>query len=84
MRRLATDSALREQLGRAGQAYWQREHTVDIMADDYERIIEQAIARPAGRPFDTPHDEAPPVHIDDAGERRLRALLEPFGIGDPF
>jgi len=84
MRRLATDPALREQLGRAGQAYWQREHTVVMMADDYERIIEQAIARPAGRPFDTPHDEAPPVHIDDAGERRLRALLEPFGIGDPF
>ena len=81
MRRLATDASVREQLGRAGQAYWQREHSIDVMVDDYVRIIEDAVSRPAGTPLDSPDV---PAHLHDTGERRLRALLEPFGIGDPF
>ena len=81
MRRLATDGSLREQLGRAGQAYWQREHSIEVMVDDYVRIIEEAVSRPAGTPMDAPDV---PAHLHDSGDRRLRALLEPFGIGDPF
>ena len=83
MRRLATDPALREQLGRAGQAYWQREHSIEVMIDDYVRLIGEAVSRPAGQPPDS-SDAGVPAHLHDTGDRRLRALLGPFGIGDPF
>jgi len=83
MRRLATDAALREQLGRAGQAYWQREHSVEVMVDDYVRLIDEAVSRPAAAPIGSSSGDVP-AYLRDAGDRRLRALLEPFGIGDPF
>jgi glycosyltransferase involved in cell wall biosynthesis len=73
MRRLATDAALRERLGRAGRAWWEREHTIDAMADDYERVMREAAARPDP-------DVDLPAHMRDAGDRTLRALLDPFGL----
>jgi glycosyltransferase involved in cell wall biosynthesis len=77
MRRLASDAALREALGRAGQEYWTRNGTVDAMVDDYERIIPLAAARPAP-------DAALPRHLRDAGDRTLRALLSPFALDLPW
>jgi glycosyltransferase involved in cell wall biosynthesis len=77
MRRLATDAALRERLGHAGREWWEREHTVEAMVDDYERVMREATARPAP-------DVALPAHMHDAGDRRLRALLEPFGVTVPL
>lgn len=81
MRRLAQDAELRERLGRAGQAWWQREHSLEMMVDDYERVIAAA----AARTVDVPEagDGAPP-HLRDAGNRRLNALLAPFGIEAPI
>jgi glycosyltransferase involved in cell wall biosynthesis len=77
MRRLATDAALRERLGHAAREWWEREHTVEAMVDDYERVMREAIARPAS-------DAALPGHLRDAGDRKMRALLEPFGVTVPL
>jgi glycosyltransferase involved in cell wall biosynthesis len=73
MRRLATDAALRERLARAGLAWWEREHTVEVMVDDYERVMRDAASRPDP-------DVDLPAHMRNTGDRRLRALLAPFGI----
>jgi glycosyltransferase involved in cell wall biosynthesis len=72
MRRLAADASLREQLGRAGREWWTREHTVDAMADDYERVMEEAMRRPL------PAVELPP-HMRNRADRVLTTLLGPFG-----
>ena len=73
MRRLAGDAQLRARLGSAARAYWSREHSVEGMADDYERIMREAAARA---------DPAVhlPAHMRNPGDRRLTALLAPFGI----
>jgi glycosyltransferase involved in cell wall biosynthesis len=39
MTRLADDGSLRERLGRAGFEYFRREHQMNLMADDYIRLI---------------------------------------------
>ena len=77
MRRLATDATLRHALARAGQDYWQREHTLAAMVEDYDRVMKVAAARP---------DPAPqlPEHMRDRGESTLRALLAPFGLEAPW
>ena len=77
MRRLATDADLRATLGRAAQAYWQREHSIAAMADDYESIVARCasgeIAAVGG------HGEEVPHHLRPVGDETLRALLVPFG-----
>jgi glycosyltransferase involved in cell wall biosynthesis len=73
MRRLAADAALRGELGRAARDWWARDHSVEAMADDYERVMREAAARP-----DPVVDL--PAHMRNAGDRRLDALLKPFGI----
>jgi hypothetical protein len=77
MRRLASDTALREQLGRAARAWWTREHSIDAMADDYERIMRDAASRP------DPLVNLP-AHMRSPGDAKLRALLEPYGLRDPL
>jgi glycosyltransferase involved in cell wall biosynthesis len=77
MRRLATDADLRALLGHAARAYWAREHSVEAMADDYERVMRMALAREAGK-------GGGPPHLRPDGDIRLRELLAPFGIRDPF
>ena len=77
MRRLAADADLRAQLAHAGQAWWGREHSVEVMADDYERVMKDAAARPdPGLTL--------PAHMRDTGGRKLQALLAPFGIESPI
>jgi len=73
MRRLASDAALRETLGRAGREYWECEHTLDAMVNDYERVIALAAARP------DPQVTLPP-HMRDSGDRTLRAVLGAFEV----
>lgn len=46
IRRLGTDAALRDRLGRNARAWWQREHTVDRMVLDYERAFARAVTLP--------------------------------------
>jgi glycosyltransferase involved in cell wall biosynthesis len=55
MHRLAVDADLREALGRRARAYWEVEHTVDRMADDYERVLARARTLPAPAPGRPPH-----------------------------
>ena len=54
MRRLAKDSNARAQLARAGHAYWSANHTREIAANDYRRIIRDAATRPAPVVTDLP------------------------------
>jgi glycosyltransferase involved in cell wall biosynthesis len=72
MRRLASDGALREQLGRAALEWWGREHSVEAMVEDYERVTRDAARRPA------PQVELP-AHMRNPGDRKLRTLMAPFG-----
>ncbi len=73
MRRLAADAELRAAIGRAAYEYWRREHSLEAMVDDYERVIADAASRPA------PRAELP-AHIRDSGAARLRSLTAPFGV----
>ena len=73
MDRLAGDAGLRDRLGRAARRYWEREHTVARMADDYVRLIERTLARPASAalPAGTLPDPCRPA-------RELTLALGPF------
>ena len=73
MRRLATDAELRERLGRAAAAYWEREHSISRMNSDYQRVIAAAQERPL------PSIEVP-AHLDTYGGERLHEILEPFQL----
>ena len=73
MRRLATDPVLRASLGAAGQRYWEREHSMPRMVDDYERVLAEAAALPA------PKVPLPP-HLVNDGDRVLNEVLEAFGL----
>jgi glycosyltransferase involved in cell wall biosynthesis len=74
MRRLATDPALRTSLGAAGQRYWEREHSMPRMADDYERVLAEAATLPAPKvPL--------PQHLVNDGDRLLNDVLGQFGLG---
>jgi glycosyltransferase involved in cell wall biosynthesis len=72
MHRLTIDEGLRERLGRAARRYWEQEHTLARMVDDYLGAIECGIraAEPA-RPL-------PSALRPDALEH-TRALLGRFG-----
>ena len=73
MRRLATDPALRASLGAAGQRYWEREHSLPRMADDYECALTEA----AGLRAPTIRV---PEHLVSNGERVLKEVLSEFGL----
>jgi glycosyltransferase involved in cell wall biosynthesis len=70
MRRLGTDPALRDELARAGRAWWQAEHSHDGMLDDYRRVVAGALAAPMVGP-----DPA-----SNSAESWLGTLLAPFGL----
>lgn len=46
LRRLATDTSLRERLGTNGQAWWRDHHTIERMTGDYLRAIDLALRAP--------------------------------------
>ena len=75
MRRLASDAALRAELAAAGRAYWQREHSLERMVDDYRRLLPLAAASPRPSP-------ELPAHLVTDGGRVLHGLLEEFGLPD--
>ena len=54
MRELAGDASARNRLASAGLAWWASHHTMAMMADDYRRAIERAIAAPQPTPRDLP------------------------------
>jgi glycosyltransferase involved in cell wall biosynthesis len=73
MRRLATDPELRGSLGAAGREYWQREHSMPRMLEDYERILADAAARPAPR-------VTLPQHLVTNGDRLLKQVLGELSV----
>jgi glycosyltransferase involved in cell wall biosynthesis len=83
MRRLGSDAELRSALGTAGQRYWTREHSHDVMLADYRRVIAAALnldapSREDGR---RPRRAAGlPTHLTDDGTAIMEALLAPFGF----
>jgi len=77
MRRLASDPALRDELGAAARRYWQHEHAIEAMADDYERILARAAAAADPRPD-------LPAHLQTDGAAAVRNLLAPFGLEEPW
>jgi len=77
MRRLATDQALRLQIGSAARAYWQREHSYERMLDDYRRLIQLAASLPAPRP-------PLPEHLLNDTSGLTGRLLAPLGVPVPW
>jgi len=73
MRRLATDAALRASLGAGARTYWEQEHSMPRMREDYRRVIAAAVAAPAPTP-------PSPPHLVNDGDRKLKDLLRPFAI----
>ena len=73
MRRLATQPALRERLGRAAAEYWRREHAPEHMVEDYLALIDRALHRAIPQP-------ALPAHLLADGGRLLDAIAAQFGV----
>lgn len=89
MKRLAQDADLRAALGRDGQAFWQREHSLAAMVEDYEKVL--GVLKVPKEPevlvpevLEVLEVPAVPAHLRSTGEEKLRALLEPFGIHSPL
>jgi glycosyltransferase involved in cell wall biosynthesis len=73
MRRLATDPALRASLGDAGRRYWEREHSMPRMVDDYERVMAEAAATSAPQ-------VTLPAHLVNDGDHLLNDTLAQFSL----
>jgi glycosyltransferase involved in cell wall biosynthesis len=74
IRRLAESRPLREDLGRAARRYWSRHQTVEIMAQDYEALLERTReATP------NPHPRWP-AHLVADGTQRARAIAAHMGV----
>jgi glycosyltransferase involved in cell wall biosynthesis len=81
MLRLSNDADLRNRLGAAAREHWIRHHSKQCMIDDYRRVITRALSTPRERPANA----ALPRHLTDIADRKLHALLEPFGLArDPW
>jgi glycosyltransferase involved in cell wall biosynthesis len=74
MRRLAEDSNARAALARAGHAYWSANHTREMAANDYRRIINDAATRPAPMVTDLPR------HFAEDYSGRARAIAKHCGV----
>jgi hypothetical protein len=69
---LGRNAALRARLGTAARRYWEREHTVERMTDDYQRAIARAAAMSAP-------DVALPAHLRPDPLAFTQELVAPFG-----
>jgi glycosyltransferase involved in cell wall biosynthesis len=78
IKRLATDPALRQQLGVSAEAHWRANHTVEHMVADYETLLAGLKPR-----F---HTRQLPAHLRPDGLEHMRAILAPFGeaLGSPL
>jgi glycosyltransferase involved in cell wall biosynthesis len=74
MRRLAADAPLRDELAGAGLAFWAAHHTLDAMAGDYRRLLDEAAGRPAPIVSDLP------PHFTNDYTGLTRAIAGQFGV----
>ena len=72
---LVRDADLRARMGHAARRYWDAHHTVDLMADDYARLMTEAATMPGGT-------VALPPHLMATGEELARSLLRESGVAD--
>jgi glycosyltransferase involved in cell wall biosynthesis len=73
LERLAADADLRGRLGRAARAWWEAHHTLDMMADHYERVLARAATLPPPR-------VSLPRHLTDDGTATAHALADTMGV----
>jgi glycosyltransferase involved in cell wall biosynthesis len=74
IRRLAESRELRERLGSAARRYWSRHATVEIMAQDYEALLERARTS-------EPNPHQPwPAHLVVNGSEQARAIASHVGV----
>jgi glycosyltransferase involved in cell wall biosynthesis len=76
MGRLGGDAALRTAIGREARRWWEREHTVERMTQDYERAIARAVHEPE------PVVSGWPSHMRPDPASHTRALLDDVGLSD--
>ena len=74
MRRLAADARLRDELAAAGRAFWTAGHTLDAMAGDYRRLLDDAAGRPAPIVRDLP------PHFTNDYTGLARDIARRFGV----
>ena len=74
MSALIADGELRNALSRAGRAYWWREHRVELMAEDYRRVMRDAAALAA------PRVEGLPSHFTDDYSSLVLRISEEIGV----
>jgi glycosyltransferase involved in cell wall biosynthesis len=74
VRRLATDEGLRHELGGNARAFWQRSHTLECMAADYEHAIDRAQHTAAPDPSQLP------AHLVADGTKVARTILQKMGV----
>jgi glycosyltransferase involved in cell wall biosynthesis len=79
LRRLTEDAALRARLGGAARRYWEAEGTIELMARDYEGLLEAA--RAAADPV-LPPDW--PTHLRADGTATARRLAAETGVAFPL
>jgi hypothetical protein len=74
MTKLAEDGALRERLGKAGRDHWQANHRLELMADDYRRVIAQAAGVPPRPNTDLP------VHLTEDYSVLATSIARDIGV----
>jgi glycosyltransferase involved in cell wall biosynthesis len=70
---LVVNADQRTRMGIAARRYWETHHAVDLMADDYERLMTEAAARSGG-------DVPLPAHLRTTGDELTRTLLRESGM----
>jgi glycosyltransferase involved in cell wall biosynthesis len=79
LQRLTVDGALRARLGRAARRYWSEQGTLELMARDYEALLDRAAAAPLpARPAQWP------AHLAADGSALARSLAGAVGVPYPL
>lgn len=74
MRQLLDDPPARERIARAGHAFWAERHTLDAMADDYKRVLPEAIASAQPEVTDLP------THFTADYSGLAKEIVRKFGV----
>jgi glycosyltransferase involved in cell wall biosynthesis len=78
MSALTADAQLRHALSSAGHTYWSREHTMELMAEDYRRVMRDAATLAA------PRVDGLPSHFTADYSWLVRRISEEVGVDIAF